>query len=123
MVYHGILVLTVGFLSFFLLNSSASGYDGPWTPTPTTFNNAYYTILKNLKWTPKEWNGPYQYVNAPTGRLMMLPSDLVLLQDKKFLTWVDVYAKEGDKFNRDFTKAFQKLEELGTSGLTPTVWV
>jgi cytochrome c peroxidase len=39
---------------------TASGYDGPWTPTPTTFNNAYFTLLLNLKWTPKTWDGPYQ---------------------------------------------------------------
>lgn len=103
-------------------NRSASGYDGPWTPTPTTFNNAYFTILSNLKWVPKEWDGPYQYVDASTGRLMMLPTDLVLLQDAKFKRWVDVYAKDGQKFNQDFSKAFQKLEELGTSGLVPTEW-
>lgn len=53
---------------------------------------------------------------------MMLPSDLVLLQDKSFLKWVDLYAKDGAKFNSDFSKAFQKLEELGTKNLTPTVW-
>lgn len=53
---------------------------------------------------------------------MMLPTDLVLLQDKKFMKWVQEYAKDGAKFNEDFTKAFQKLEELGTSNLTPTKW-
>lgn len=53
---------------------------------------------------------------------MMLPTDLVLLEDKKFAKWVAVYAKDGDKFNSDFTKAFQKLEELGTTNLTPTEW-
>ena len=52
----------------------------------------------------------------------VLLSDLVLLQDKKFAKWVAVYAKDGEKFNQDFTAAFQKLEELGTSGLTPTEW-
>jgi cytochrome c peroxidase len=52
----------------------------------------------------------------------MLPTDLVLLQDKSFLKWVKVYAKDDDKFDSDFTKAFQKLEELGTSNLTPTEW-
>lgn len=101
-------------------HTTASGYDGPWTPTPTTFNNAYYTILQGLKWTPKEWDGPFQYVNSPAGNLMMLPTDLVLLQDKKFLKWVKVYGKDGAKFFKDFSTAFQKLEELGTSGLTPT---
>ncbi|GAX18607.1 cytochrome c peroxidase [Fistulifera solaris] len=104
-------------------HTTASGYDGPWTPTPTTFNNAYFTILKNLNWVAKEWDGPYQYVNAPGGNLMMLPSDLVLLQDKKFKRYVDIYAGDADKFYKDFAKAFQTLEELGTSGLTLTAWV
>ena len=62
-------------------------------------------------------------VDAPTGKLMMLPSDLVLLQDKAFMKWVNVYAKDADKFNKEFTAAFQKLEELGTKDLTPTEWV
>lgn len=53
---------------------------------------------------------------------MMLPTDLVLLQDTKFLKWVKVYAKDAAKFNKDFTAAFTKLEELGTSGLTPAEW-
>ena len=55
-------------------------------------------------------------------RLFPNTSDLVLLQDKKFLKYVKVYAKDGDKFNKDFTAAFQKLEELGTTGLAPTEW-
>jgi hypothetical protein len=29
---------------------------------------------------------------------------------------------DGDKFNKDFAAVFQKLEELGTSGLAPTEW-
>lgn len=53
---------------------------------------------------------------------MMLPTDLVLLQDPKFLEWVKVYAKDGAKFDADFAEVFQKLEELGTSNLTPTQW-
>ena len=31
----------------------ASGYDGPWTPTPTTLNNGYYSLLLNVEWTPR----------------------------------------------------------------------
>jgi cytochrome c peroxidase len=103
-------------------HTTASGYDGPWTPTPTTFNNAYYTLLSNLNWVPKEWDGPYQYVDAPTGRLMMLPTDLVLLQDKSFAKYVKEYASNPKKFDYDFTVAFQKLEELGTNNLTPCDW-
>ena len=53
---------------------------------------------------------------------MMLPTDIVLLQDKKFKKWVDVYAKDNAKFIKDFSAAFQKLNELGTSGLIATEW-
>jgi cytochrome c peroxidase len=102
--------------------ATASGFEGPWSPTPTTFNNAYFTLLKNLDWVPKKWDGPFQYVNAGSGELMMLPSDLVLIQDAAFLKWVNVYAKDGAKFNKDFSAAFSKLLELGTSNLTPTNW-
>jgi cytochrome c peroxidase len=103
-------------------HTTASGYEGPWTPTPTTFTNGYYTVLQNLQWQPKEWQGPYQYVAGPKGSLMMLPTDLVLIQDPKFKKWVQVYGQDVNQFNTDFTKAFQKLEELGTTNLTPTEW-
>lgn len=95
---------------------------GPWTFTPTTFNNAYYQLLTALTWEQRQWDGPYQYVNTGAGGLMMLPTDIVLLQDKKFKKWVDVYAKDNAKFIKDFSVAFQKLNELGTSGLTATEW-
>jgi len=103
-------------------HTTASGYDGPWSPTPTTLNNAYFTLMSNLKWVPKEWDGPFQYVDAPTGKLMMLPSDLVLLQDESFLKWVKAYGSDEKLFLSDFSDAFAKLLSLGTSGLTPTEW-
>mmetsp|Transcript_43886 Transcript_43886/g.77431 ORF Transcript_43886/g.77431 Transcript_43886/m.77431 type:complete len:174 (+) Transcript_43886:716-1237(+) len=102
-------------------HTTASGYDGPWTPTPTTFNNAYFTLLKNLDWTKRDWSGPFQYEDGGK-TLMMLPTDLVLLKDKKFLKYVDLYAKDARQFDRDFAAAFHKLLELGTSGLAPTEW-
>jgi cytochrome c peroxidase len=53
----------------------------------------------------------------PSTKLMMLPSDIALLQDAKFKIWVQQYAKNQKLWFADFAKAFQKLEELGTSGL------
>ena len=53
----------------------------------------------------------------PTGKLMMLPSDIVLVQDKKFRQYVKEYAKDQQLFFKDFAAAFQKLEELGTKNL------
>lgn len=53
----------------------------------------------------------------PSGKLMMLPSDLALIEDTSFKKYVEIYAKDEKRFFADFTKAFQKLEELGTSNL------
>ena len=33
---------------------SASGYVGPWSPTPTKFNNAYFSLLLGLQWAPNK---------------------------------------------------------------------
>lgn len=99
-------------------HADASGYVGPWTPTPTTFNNLYFSLLVNLKWEPNVVNEHAQFKD-PSGKLMMLPSDIVLVEDAGFRKYVDIYAKNQKKFFDDFAKAFQKLEELGTSGLYP----
>jgi len=53
----------------------------------------------------------------PSGKLMMLPSDIVLVQDSDFRKYVQMYAKDSKLFFNDFAAAFQKLEELGTSNL------
>ncbi|EOD08863.1 putative cytochrome-c peroxidase [Emiliania huxleyi CCMP1516] len=94
----------------------ASGYSGPWTPTPTVLTNGYYALLLSLPWTLKEWDGPMQFED-PSGKLMMLPSDIALIQDKKMRQYVQMYAKDKELFFKEFAAAFQKLEELGTKNL------
>jgi cytochrome c peroxidase len=94
----------------------ASGYSGPWTPTPYTLNNGYFNLLLSVPWTIKEWNGPMQFED-PSGKLMMLPSDLALVQDKNFRPFVQMYAKDNAMFVKDFTAAYTKLTELGTKNL------
>jgi hypothetical protein len=39
----------------------------------------------------------------------MLPSDLALLEDEKFLVWVKKYRDDEQLFFKDFAKAFQKV--------------
>ena len=104
-----------------LSHTTASGYDGPWTPTPTTFNNLYFSLLDSAKWTKRDWSGPFQYEDEGK-TLMMLPTDLVLIQDDSFKKYVSMYAKDQALFFDDFSKAFNKLEELGTAGLKATNW-
>jgi len=102
-------------------NTFNSGYDGFWTPTPVLLTNAYYSLLLNVPWKLRDWDGPPQYED-PSKKLMMLPSDLLLRDDKKFRKYTEVYAKDLGTFFRDFAVAFQKLEELGCTGLTPVEW-
>lgn len=102
-------------------HTTASGFDGPWTPTPTTFNNLYFTFLKQVNWTKRDWSGPFQYEDG-SKKFMMLPTDLALIKDSKFKKYVDIYAKDQATFFADFSKAFKKLEELGTANLKATEW-
>lgn len=44
---------------------------------------------------------------------MMLPGDMALAKDKNFRKYVEIYAKDEDKFFQDFSKACATLFELG----------
>jgi cytochrome c peroxidase len=74
-----------------------SGYVGPWQGAPTVFSNVYYKLLaKQTKaeyWTADDRFGKLQYRDK-SGTLMMLPSDLVLVQDDAFKKHVLAYAKD-----------------------------
>ena len=94
-------------------HTDRSGFKGPWTRAPTSFSNDYFQVLLSEKWVEKKWAGPKQFVDAKTGELMMLPTDLALLADPSFKKTVDLYAKDSARFAKDFAAAFQKLGELG----------
>lgn len=89
-----------------------SGFDGPWTNAPTTFSNLFFTELKENKWNKRKWDGPLQFEDK-SKQLMMLNTDMWLLWDKAFRKFVDLYAKDQDKFFEDYAAAFGKLLELG----------
>lgn len=89
-----------------------SGWEKPWTRAPTTFSNEYFRELVENKWHLRKWNGPPMYVD-PTEEIMMLPADMCLIEDPDFRKWVNVYRKDEARFFKDFSAAFQKLEELG----------
>ncbi|KAL2757117.1 hypothetical protein ACRALDRAFT_2101603 [Sodiomyces alcalophilus JCM 7366] len=94
-------------------HTDRSGYDGPWTFSPTVFTNDFFKLLLDEKWQWKKWDGPAQYEDKTTKSLMMLPTDLALVHDKNFKKWVQTYAKDNDAFFKDFSDALVKLFELG----------
>lgn len=108
-------------------HTTASGYWGPWTFSENSMSNEYYRLLLQERWSPKishngkPWTGPDQFEDK-TGKLMMLPSDIVLIRDPEFLKYVEMYAKDEDLFFRDFAKAFAKLLELGVGFPVVNPW-
>lgn len=94
-------------------HADRSGFDGPWTHSPTSFTNEYYNLLLNEKWSFKKWNGPKQYQDKSTGKLMMLTTDMALVEDPSFKKFVERYAKSEDEFFKDFSQTYAKLLELG----------
>lgn len=67
----------------------------------------------NINWEKREWEGPEQYTD-PSGKLMMLPTDMALVEDASFAKYVKLYANDENEFFKDFAAAFGKLIALGT---------
>ncbi|CED82030.1 cytochrome c peroxidase [Phaffia rhodozyma] len=94
-------------------HTNRSGFDGPWTFSPTTFTNDYFKLLFDEKWSWKKWAGPKQYEDNSTKTLMMLPTDMAIVKDKSFRKTAEAYAKDEQLFFKDFSAVFAKLLELG----------
>lgn len=104
---------------------TSSGFEGPWTFAPTTLSNDYYKRLLEEKWLPRAWAGPPQFEDAATRSLMMLPSDLALVEDPRMRAHVEAFARDPDAFMAAFAAAFVKLGELGVKfpqGAKPMVF-
>jgi len=95
-------------------HTDRSGFEGPWTNSPTVFSNDFFVQLLKNKWTERKWAGPKQYEDE-SKKLMMLPADMAFLEDAEFKKYVEKYAKDEDAFFADFAKAWKKLIELGVS--------
>lgn len=101
-------------------HADRSGFEGPWVNNPTRFSNAFYKLLLNLEWKPRQLaSGMSQFVYVDPDAeedeepLMMLPTDMALKTDPAFRPWVEKYANDQELFFDHFSKAFAKLIELG----------
>ncbi|KAI9216424.1 mitochondrial cytochrome c peroxidase [Blastocladiella britannica] len=96
-------------------HTDRSGFDGPWTFSPTMLTNDFYKLLLSEKWVKRDWEGPLQYTDKKTKTLMMLPTDMEMYNDRTFYKHVKEFAADEKVFHDAFASAFKKLIELGVT--------
>lgn len=103
-----------------------SGFEGPWTAQPTSWDNAYFKNLIDYEW--ESWMGPgghYQWrvkggkgPKAPVAYpadsnekqdIMMLTTDVALITDPEYRKYVDEFAKDEKAFADAFAAVWYKL--------------
>lgn len=93
-----------------MCHADASGFVGPWTLSPLSFDNAFFVNLVTMKWKKTEQaNGLPVFKTDSQNGIIMLPTDVALLNDEKMVSWVRLYAADNDRFRADFASAFCKL--------------
>jgi len=101
-------------------HADRSGFDGPWTEQPLSFDNSYFTEMLNKEYVDETTaQGCPQKKHSGSGTVMLI-SDLALLE-QPFREYVELYAKDQGVFFEDFTKAWVKLQENGCEGLRDTL--
>lgn len=104
-------------------HTDRSGFEGPWTFSPTTVTNDFFQLLFSETWVWKKWSGPKQLEDKKTKTLMMLPwvlifkhfnididyfsphlcsTDYVLVQDKSFKKFAKAYADSQDLWFKEY---------------------
>lgn len=97
-----------------MCHGDRSGFIGPWTTTALDFDNAFFVNLVDMKWKKTtQANGLEVYVTDDQPGIIMLPTDVALLTDENMVPWVELYAKDRARWEKDFSSAFNKLQELG----------
>ena len=94
-------------------HTDRSGFDGPWSFSPTVVSNDYFRLLMSEKWAYRKWDGPKQFQDLASKSLMMLPTDMALVKDPVFKKHVERYAKDDSVFFAEFRDVIMKLLELG----------
>jgi catalase (peroxidase I) len=96
-------------------NTVTSGFEGPWTRTPSRWNYDFFEGLFAETWEPvKSPSGNDQWrATNPSGsnhsKLYRLTSDLALIHDDTYQSVAMEYRQDHAKFDSDFADAWYKL--------------
>eukprot|EP00051_Salpingoeca_urceolata_P026673 m.478160 g.478160 ORF g.478160 m.478160 type:complete len:758 (-) comp21053_c0_seq1:38-2311(-) len=103
-----------------------SGIEGPWTPEPIVWDNAYFKQLHALKFEvhtgpggAHQWRVPLSASDRPTAPapddktrredIMMLTTDVALTKDEAYAKIVQTFAEDQPSFDQAFSNAWYKL--------------
>ena len=105
-----------------------AGFEGPWTTTPTTWSNGYFTNLLANEWEKHvgpgghwQWKPAGSALKAPapfedpakfpegTQDVMMLTSDVSLTKDPSYLAIAKTFAASPEALDVAFSHAWYKL--------------
>ena len=122
------------------VDTITSGIEGPWTPTPTTWDMSYFDVLFGYEWElTKSPAGANQWTPKTDGAsqapqvdgngtvpLMMTTADMAMRMDPAYEKISRDFHANPDKFAKAFAKAWYKLchrdmgpYELGLGKLVP----
>lgn len=101
-------------------NTFTSGFEGPWTTTPTRWSNQYFHNLLDFDWEVHKGPGghfqwrPKHKANSPRRDtplpdIMMLTTDIALLHDPTYLMLVQRFAENATALDEAFSHAWYKL--------------
>ncbi|KAJ3325271.1 hypothetical protein HDU93_002666 [Gonapodya sp. JEL0774] len=98
-------------------NTFTSGFEGPWTDTPTTWSNSYFKYLRDFDWSVITGPGGHKQFTpsqkpggpVPPNGTMMLTSDVALISDPSYRELVHEYASNITSLEHDFSRAWYKL--------------
>lgn len=101
-------------------NTFTSGFDGPWTLTPTEWNQEYFKNLLDYRWEAGESPGgapggqffPFNFTTGEPGPpIVMLVSDIAFIDDPDYRRIVEEYADPAnlETLNADFARTWYQL--------------
>ena len=100
-------------------HADRSGFERAWTEDPLAFDSTYYRLLLSCSWEPTKApiTSKPQLACAAEPSLMMLHTDVALIDDAAFRPYVERFAEDDTSFYAAFAKAFARLQENGHTGL------
>lgn len=100
-------------------NIVTSGFDGPWTRTPSQWNYDYFKATLDVDWEPvKSAHGNDQWWTSDRtskySHTRRLTADMSLAADETYRKIVIEYAHDHEKFDSEFADAWHKLVHRST---------